>query len=133
MNLQLKRPIISQTFIHLYYQSHGSINLKLLGRGGGGCGLCLLINFFLNIAKQLRRCLLYILLKLGVTLGASTAKCENSFCFENYHARSQAINETQYFKLAKNLLPYKISFNRQNSIYFSAPSLSACAPPLRWL
>ena len=29
--------------------------------------------------------------------------------------------------------PYKICFDMQNLVYFSAPSLSACAPPLRLL
>ena len=36
-------------------------------------------------------------------------------------------------KTAQDLQSYKISFNVQKSVYFSAPTLSACAPRLRLL
>ena len=37
------------------------------------------------------------------------------------------------FKIAQDLQSYKISFNVQNLVYFSVPSLSAGASPLRLL
>ena len=39
--------------------------------------------------------IVHLALKLGVTLGASTAKCENSFSVLKTHARSEAINEAR--------------------------------------